>query len=754
ISAQINKNSEPVIVNVALSAINSDIKISIKEPFSLIISNSGNKQNSITISASDAKNLTNISIQLYFTPNENKVYKDTLFLISGTIKGFLAIEGFPITPIYQIQGKGAMSEIINTQLYTSGIITADFCDKNKMGGFFIQDASGDNDSTTSDAIFVVYPDKSITIGQEVLLQGTVEEKGDRTQLKNVIIIESKETKNIITPYTVLLPIFDSNKWEQYEGMLVTFSKILMVTNTDILQKSGTISLAPFRTEQPTNSIDPNDSNLNGNNYSGASNKTTIDEKLKENNANTIFLDDNTDITNPTPIPYTDKLTNSLRCGSQVIIKKGIIDQPTVNYRVRPVDIEIIHSSKPSIPDVGNYQIKIAGFNVYNYFNGNGTGIAGAAGGFPTIRGAETLEEFQKQKTKLISMIVQLNADILGICEMENDGDGSLSAIADLVKGINSILGTDMYAYIKDPQNSEGGTGKDDVKNSIIYNKTTVTPLNNSFSDVNYSGYSRMPIAQTFKLKNSSESFTVVVNHFKSKLLQGATGDDADQNDGQGPYNFTRKEQAHKLCSFLQTIPNKTGNNNIVILGDFNAYFQEDPIDIIRSYGYSTVLENHYTYNHAGLFGALDHIFATNDLKPSISGSAVWHINADEPAYLDFKTTLYFSPDQFRCSDHDPVLLGLNFQKSDYKISDKTNSIIKFVSYYKGNIIFAILPTNTNSKVVCSVVSNNGFTAFKKEFNITNDQFQYVINNTYLASGIWYFIAETQNHKSVLSFLVK
>lgn len=53
-------------------------------------------------------------------------------------------------------------------------------------------------------------------------------------------------------------------------------------------------------------------------------------------------------------------------------------------------------------------------------------------------------------------------------------------------------------------------------------------------------------------------------------------------------------------------------------------------------------------------------FATGQVK----GAAFWHINADEPSGLDYNTynqgELY-NPDEFRSSDHDPVLIGLRLR---------------------------------------------------------------------------------------------
>ena len=71
--------------------------------------------------------------------------------------------------------------------------------------------------------------------------------------------------------------------------------------------------------------------------------------------------------------------------------------------------------RPAAPDAVGGNLKVASFNVLNFFNGDGAG-----GGFPTARGANTPFEFQRQRAKEISALTAMNADIVGLMEMEND----------------------------------------------------------------------------------------------------------------------------------------------------------------------------------------------------------------------------------------------------------------------------------------------------------------------------------------------
>jgi hypothetical protein len=79
----------------------------------------------------------------------------------------------------------------------------------------------------------------------------------------------------------------------------------------------------------------------------------------------------------------------------------------------------------------------------------------------------------------------------------------------------------------------------------------------------------------------------------------------------------------------------------------------------------------------GQWGYLDHAFGSASIVSQITGVADYHINSDEPSVLDYNTdfktpnligTLY-APDEFRVSDHDPVLIGLNLNGPPVAVDD-------------------------------------------------------------------------------------
>jgi uncharacterized protein len=148
--------------------------------------------------------------------------------------------------------------------------------------------------------------------------------------------------------------------------------------------------------------------------------------------------------------------------------------------------------------------------------------------------------------------------------------------------------------------------------------------------------------------------------------------DPDLGDGQGNCNLTRTKAAQALVNWLATDPTSSGDPDFLIIGDLNAYAKEDPITAIRHAGYVDLLERFggdhaYGYVFDGQWGYLDHALASSTLNGQVSGAAEYHINADEPNVLDYNTNFksagqidsLYAPDEFRTSDHDPVLVGLD-----------------------------------------------------------------------------------------------
>ena len=573
-----------------------------------------------------------------------------------------------LTPIYTIQGAGDASAFAgNNMTYTTeGVVVGDFQGSTGLNGFYIQDATGDGDSATSDGIFVFAPNSiDVNVGDVVQVTGEVSEFFNLTQIDTLSSL-SVVGSGSVTPTTLDLPVTAVSDLESYEGMLVTFPETLTVTENFNLARFGQVTLsADGRLFNPTNSIDPTDIPTSGT-ENDENNVVAVTTQQNLNDTRQILLDDGSNSQNPTTIPYLN-INNTLRTGDTTTNLTGVLDYGFGDYRIQPTLTPIFEQTNPRTAapeDVGG-NVKVASFNVLNYFNGDGMG-----GGFPTSRGASSAAEFERQSDKIVSAIAALDADVVGLIEIENDGDGPDSAIAELVDRLNTFLGAPVYDYIRDPAT---GVGTDEIKTAFIYKPEVVTPVGQSLSDTD-DIYNRFPVAQTFILNSNGETFTPVVNHFKSKSGMG-TGLDADQGDGQGAFNFTRVQQAEALLGFVKELQVSTGDTDVLVIGDLNAYGQEDPIDVLRNGGLTDEIDrfvdNPYSFVFNGQSGYLDHAITTSTLSSQVSGVTEWHINADEPRILDYNLEFkgsgtspdLYTPTPYRSSDHDPVLVGLNLSSS-------------------------------------------------------------------------------------------
>jgi predicted extracellular nuclease len=598
-----------------------------------------------------------------------------------------------ITKIHSIQGTGVVSPLIDEIVTIEAIVVGDFQrvgSNFNLRGFYVQEEDHDIDDNplTSEGLFIFDDNFGINVGVGDLVRvtGTVGEftsgTSSLTQLRSITEVTIVSENNPLpTPAALQFPLNDPLELEAYEGMLVTIETTLAVTEHFQLGRFGQVVLSSDgETNQPGTDgrLDQftqfNDPSVEG--------FAAYQQELAKRR---IVLDDGLTIQNPEPIihgrggnPLTAE--NTLRGGDMVTSLTGILDDRfgaanLGNYRIQPVAPVEFQPTNPrpiNVPDVGG-SLKVASFNVLNYFNGNGTG-----GGFnsPEQRGADNALEFERQRAKIIAAIIGLNADVVGLIEIENDGYGELSAIQDLVNGLNDIAGAGTYAFV-DPDT--GTLGGDAIAVGFVYNTNTVkiaegstiaTLTTGAFDPVNVARH-RVPLAVTFEEIATGEQFTTVTNHFKSKGQSGlndSNDPNFDQGDGQGFWNDTRTLAAQDLATWLATNPTGINDPDILILGDLNAYAKEDPIKALETAGYQNlVADSSYSFVFDGQWGSLDYALATSNLNIQVSGAAKWHINADEPNVLDYNTNFkspsqidsLYAADPFRSSDHDPVIVGLD-----------------------------------------------------------------------------------------------
>ena len=595
----------------------------------------------------------------------------------------------PYTSIPAIQGSGATVALTGTRT-TQGVVVGDYEGASpNLRGFFIQDPVGDGNPATSDGIFVFEGSNAntVNIGDVVRVTGTAGENQGQSQISVGAIV--KCGTGTVTPTDISFPVASADFLERYEGMLVRVPQTMYVTEHFQLGRFGQVVLsANGRLQQPTNIYVPG---------------TDADNLQIANNLSKIILDDASQVQNPDPILFARggaplSASNTLRGGDTATNIVGVLNYTWAGnsasgnaYRIRPVNamngyvnFEASNPRPTSVPNVGG-TLTVVGMNLLNFFN-TFDGLPdtvnncqnGFGGAFTDCRGADTASEFDRQVDKTVSAILAMNPDVLGVNEIENDGYGADSAIARLVSELNAATAPGTFAYI-DVDTATGqvnALGTDAIKVGFIYKPGSVTPVGETAAlntDAFVNGgdgapRNRASLAQAFQQNANGEIFIANINHLKSK---GSACDAPDAGDGQGNCNDVRLNAVNELMTWLGSDPTGTGDTDILLVGDYNSYAMEDPIIALQNGGYTHLIKTFlgsdaYSYVFDGQWGYLDHALATASMTAQVSGVADYHINADEPSVLDYNTDFksvgqiasLYAPDQFRVSDHDPVLVGL------------------------------------------------------------------------------------------------
>ena len=590
-----------------------------------------------------------------------------------------------ITPIPAIQGSGS-SAAVTGAVTTRGIVVGDYEGPSPaQRGFFLQAATGDGDAATSDGIFVFNGNaNSVELGQLVTVTGNAADFQDQTQITATQVTGCGS--GTVAPTDVTLPVPSATSLERFEGMLVRMPQTLYVTEHFQLGRFGQVVMSSGdRLVQPTSVVAPG---------------TPAIAMQAANNLNRLIVDDALQSQNPDPILFGrggDPLTasNTLRGGDTATGMVGVLSYTWAGnsasgnaYRLRPVGA--LGGGVPSFvaanqrpggsPAVGG-PLKVVGMNLLNFFNSFGTtGCSfGVGGAVAECRGADDAGEFARQWPKTVQAIIGTGGDVIGIGEIENDGYGPTSAIQFLVDRLNEATAPGTYAFI----DADAGTGQmnalgtDAIKVGLLYKPAKVTAIGqtaalNSVAFVNGGDgapRNRPAIAQAFIDLNTGGRVVVSANHLKSK---GSACDAPDAGDGQGNCAGVRTNAANLLADWLNGDPTGTGTENVLIVGDLNSYAKEDPIAALEAKSFTNLIASRigakaYSYVFDGQWGYLDYALGNPAILPRVTGVAEWHINSDEPSVLDYNDDFksasqlvsLYAADEFRVSDHDPVVVGLN-----------------------------------------------------------------------------------------------
>jgi uncharacterized protein len=579
-----------------------------------------------------------------------------------------------VIAIHAIQGRGARSPWAGRRVVTEGAVTLV-----TSNGFFLQEPGGESDPRGSRAIFVFAGSAppAVAAGQCVRLGGRVVEfnvgAADNRETLAHPVTELHEVSGVqvlreacdVAPVALALPLPEGDGVERFEGMLVTLRGPLTVQQNYFLGRFGQLSLAVGgRVQAPTNLVRP-----------GAAAQAIARANVRR----TIVLDDGSALQFPAPAPYV-AADGTVRAGDTVDEITGVIDYGLASARmeghgtwkihpVRPVAFVRANPRRAAPAPVGG-DLRVAAANVDNFFSTPADGQHGCAPRHVAAdcRGARSLRELERQRAKLVEMLAALDADVVALMEIENNG---ATALRSLVDALNERVGAPAWAVVDDPA---GGSGGDAIRVAMIYRPARIAPVGFARGDRDPI-HNRPPLAQSFETRDGAARFNLVVSHFKSRRCDGAAGGDRDQGDLQGCFNRRRVAQARALARFADAFARASGTADTLLVGDFNAYAREDPPERLGAAGFADQVARFdpdgYSYVFDGAAGRLDGVFANASMAARVTGVGAWHVDADEPELLDYAFSLRgpagaraeadapaWTPTPWRASDHDPVVIGL------------------------------------------------------------------------------------------------
>ncbi|ATG50930.1 glutamate--cysteine ligase [Brachybacterium vulturis] len=606
--------------------------------------------------------------------------------------------------IADIQGTGAQSPLAGQHVVTEGVVTAVYA-TGGLNGYVIQTAGSGgaldlSTHTGSTAVFVysVGTMDQVAVGDSVRVTGEVSEYHGSTQItvgaEGLQLLE--QDLEPVEPATLAgtFPVEEAQR-ESLEHMLYLPGEgDFTVTDVYPTNRFGEVTLAIG--DEPLWQA----GELMAPGAEATEYFTSRDEL-------TVLLDDGktTNFSDNAQQPLSWLSTEEpVRVGAAAGFTDPVVvaysfDQwrlnPTTPWTSADTDGVDFEATRQDAPDAVGGDLQLATFNVLNYFTtlgedtpgcepytnieGEGTSVAGGC----LLRGAWGADDLERQESKIVDAIVGTGADVVGLMEIENSarlGEEADEATATLVAALNAQAGEGTWDYVRTGEAYSAlglDGGQDVITNAIIFKPAEVTPVGSAeiLAEDEAFENAREPIGQVFAPVSGSgaeqvegEPFLFTVNHFKSKGSKDDEDADLPEDPVQGNARTSRLQQAEALLTWGEATAAERGVEDVFHGGDFNAYTEEEPLQLFYDAGFENLRETHdpesWTYSYGGMVGALDHVVANASAAERISGATAWQINGPESVMLQYSrylnnTTDLYGAGPFASSDHDPVIVGLD-----------------------------------------------------------------------------------------------
>ena len=324
------------------------------------------------------------------------------------------------------------------------------------------------------------------------------------------------------------------------------------------------------------------------------------------------------------------INNYHRCGEKIIgLKARVISTSSLIMEGGQWSGNTRADLEAGIPDLGDYRLLVCGFNVENYFMTWGS------------MGAYSYAEHQAQRAKVHKALKKINADIYGLVELQK-GD---EALKEIVNDLNKALPKRHYKYFS------GDASSTFQKVDFVYDENTVEPINTPVgTDEEVADRKKMIC---FREKETGEKFIYSINHFKAMN----TGDE-----------YRRVNEAKAVVKLYNTYKQNKNihEKDVLFMGDKNCYAFTEPIRVFTESGMIDLHrafhgDSSYSYMFGGMASYIDHAISNGTMYRQVTGMSGFHINSDEDDRYNYQRSS--DETMFRCSDHDPVLVGLKLDST-------------------------------------------------------------------------------------------
>ena len=576
-----------------------------------------------------------------------------------------------VANIGEIQGESHQSPLVGRDVIVNNVVVT----KIDKSGFYVQDKVSDNNPKTSDALYVASKDK-VKSGDLLKVQGTVKEG----YLEEYSVRPGQTFKAPVGSLTVT------------QIINATITKLGVAALPDAVEFSkkipkDTVDKTPTKYDPENEALDYFESlegmrvNINKPKILGPQYKGDI--YVLPGNYNGQKLNNIGGVNLRPGVQNTE--TIAIEVGKKVVAKAkdyfneditGVFTYRYKTYRIDPYKVPKVQDGglKREVSKIypAEDKLTIASYNIEN-FSANSKGRD------------ETPEEKVDKIAK--SFINEVHSpDIITLIEVQDNNGGVNDGTVEGVKSgekladrIKSFGGPEYkYTEVAPIDGKDGGKPGSNIRVAYLYNPNRVTligkdkggseeaarfvdghleknparidPTNINFEKV------RKSLAAEFDFKG--ERIVVIANHLKSKL-----GDDAVYGSNQPAIENTkaqRVEQAKLLNEFVREGLRQNPNLKFVLAGDFNDFEFSDTVKTIVGDELVNLMAEHeagdrYSYFYRGSNQSLDNILVSKNIKDRVLFSPV-HINAS------------FMEEHGRASDHDPVVVQIDFSKSEEVVS--------------------------------------------------------------------------------------